>query len=83
LIPNITNCLVIGLDPALPLFATLSDAWKLDSGDADFVDVIHTNGGIFGKIEAAGHADFFVNGGSFQPACAGHGSEYHVQYRVT
>jgi hypothetical protein len=64
----------------LPLFATLSDAWKLDSGDADFVDVIHTNGGVFGKIEAAGHADFFVNGGSFQPACAGHRSEYHVPY---
>ncbi|XP_023703964.1 phospholipase A1 member A [Cryptotermes secundus] len=63
---------ITGLDPALPLFATLNDGWKLDSGDADFVDVIHTNGGVFGKIEAAGHADFFVNGGSFQPACAGH-----------
>jgi hypothetical protein len=76
------NCVDVGLDPALPLFATLNDDWKLDSGDADFVDVIHTNGGVFGKIEAAGHADFFVNGGSFQPACAGDRSEFHVQYKA-
>ncbi|XP_021915373.1 pancreatic triacylglycerol lipase-like [Zootermopsis nevadensis] len=63
---------ITGLDPALPLFATLNDAWKLDPSDADFVDVVHTNVGIFGKIEVSGHADFFVNGGTFQPACAGH-----------
>jgi hypothetical protein len=66
-----------GLDPALPLFATLKDAWKLDAADADFVDVIHTNAGVFGKIEVSGHADFYVNGGSFQPACAGHQGELH------
>ncbi|XP_068086400.1 pancreatic lipase-related protein 3-like [Anabrus simplex] len=61
---------ITGLDPALPLFATLKDSWKLDSSDANFVDVIHTNVGVFGKIEAVGHADFYVNGGSVQPACA-------------
>ncbi|XP_063241619.1 putative endothelial lipase [Bacillus rossius redtenbacheri] len=63
---------VTGLDPALPFFATLKNTWKLDKSDADFVDVIHTNVGVFGKIEPTGHADFYVNGGSLQPACANH-----------
>ncbi|KAJ9580489.1 hypothetical protein L9F63_024332 [Diploptera punctata] len=65
-------CLLLGLDPGLPLFATLNNAWKLDSEDADFVDAIHTNAGVFGKIENLGHVDFFINGGSFLPACAQH-----------
>ncbi|PSN33799.1 hypothetical protein C0J52_19494 [Blattella germanica] len=60
------------LDPALPLFATLNDKWKLDAEDADFVDAVHTNAGVFGKVEALGNVDFFMNGGSIQPACAGH-----------
>jgi hypothetical protein len=66
----------------LPLFATLKDAWKLDPEDADFVDVIHTNVGVFGKIEVGGHADFFVNGGSIQPTCAGDISEFHLTNEV-
>ncbi|GJQ71685.1 hypothetical protein Trydic_g11380 [Trypoxylus dichotomus] len=60
---------VTGLDPALPFFANFNNDWKLDSSDANFVDVIHTNAGSFGKIEPMGHADFYVNGGSIQPAC--------------
>lgn len=60
---------VAGLDPALPFFATLNDQWKLDPSDAEFVDVIHTGAGYFGKIEAAGHVDFYINGGYIQPAC--------------
>ncbi|GLV32687.1 uncharacterized protein CBL_00606 [Carabus blaptoides fortunei] len=63
---------ITGLDPALPFFATLKADWKLDSSDADFVDIIHTNSGIYGKVEATGHIDFYVNGGTFQPACANH-----------
>jgi hypothetical protein len=58
-----------GLDPALPFFATARSRWKLDSSDAGFVDVIHTNAGIFGKIETCGHVDFYVNGGQIQPQC--------------
>ncbi|XP_046388394.1 pancreatic lipase-related protein 2-like [Ischnura elegans] len=61
---------ITGLDPALPFFASLRRSWKLDASDADFVDVIHTNSGVFGKIEATGHVDFYVNGGRTQPACA-------------
>lgn len=44
------------------------------AGDADFVDIIHSNMGsvLFGQYgtpQKVGHADFFPNGGSRQPAC--------------
>lgn len=60
---------ITGLDPALPFFATTNLEWKLDETDADFVDVVHTNAGLFGKVEACGHIDFYMNGGMFQPQC--------------
>lgn len=60
-----------GLDPALPFFTTIDHRSKLDRSDAKFVDVIHTNVGVFGKIEPSGHVDFYVNGGQTQPACEG------------
>nr|CAD7405006.1 unnamed protein product [Timema poppensis] len=60
---------VTGLDPAGPLFYTASSENKLDSADGDFVQVIHTNGGVQGYKNAIGHADFFPNGGSSQPGC--------------
>lgn len=61
---------ITALDPALPFFATPLKDWKLDKTDAGFVDVIHTNGGVFGKLENCGHIDFYVNGGLLQPQCA-------------
>lgn len=61
---------ITALDPALPFFATPLKDWKLDRTDAGFVDVIHTNGGVFGKLENCGHVDFYVNGGLLQPQCA-------------
>lgn len=67
---------ITGLDPALPFFATSRKHKKLDATDADFVDVIHTNLGIFGKIENSGHIDFYVNGGSTQPMCNSSESKY-------
>lgn len=60
---------ITGLDPALPFFATPNSEWKLDPEDADFVDVIHTNAGLFGKIERCGDVDFYFNGGQSQPRC--------------
>lgn len=60
-----------GLDPALPFFSTPQLSWKLDSTDAHYVDIIHTDAGYLGKAEALGHADFYVNGGSKQPICKG------------
>lgn len=41
----------------------------LDSTDAKFVDVIHTNGRHLGMILPAGHVDYYPNGGEHQPGC--------------
>jgi pancreatic lipase-related protein 2 len=60
---------ITGLDPAMPLFITSPIEEKLDPSDADFVDVIHTNALIQGKIEKCGHVDFYMNGGIVQPGC--------------
>jgi hypothetical protein len=60
---------VSGLDPAMPFFVTFNRDQKLDASDAAFVDVIHTNAFVQGKIEASGDVDFYVNGGITQPGC--------------
>lgn len=54
----------------MPLFMTASKENKLDESDARFVDVIHTNALLQGKIERCGHADFYMNGGIVQPGCS-------------
>ena len=68
--------LLIGLDPAMPFFVTVDKDNKLDSSDAEFVDVIHTNAFVQGKIETSGDVDFYVNGGINQPGCWEEPSEY-------
>ncbi|CAK9800647.1 Lipase member H-A [Anthophora plagiata] len=60
---------ITGLDPAMPLFITVDKDHKLDAGDANFVDVFHTNAFIQGKVEMSGHIDFYMNGGINQPGC--------------
>ena len=47
---------------------------RLDKTDADFVDVIHSNGdsliiGGLGAWEPIGHVDFYPNGGKAQRGC--------------
>ncbi|XP_046737590.1 phospholipase A1 member A-like [Diprion similis] len=59
---------IIGLDPARPLVRP-GLVNRLDSGDADFVEVIHTNAGYYGEMGRVGHVDFCVNGGKLQPFC--------------
>lgn len=64
-----------GLDPASPLFETISGIvdpeFRLDPTDAQFVDVIHTSGPAFGFLAPLGHADFYPNNGKFpQPGCS-------------
>lgn len=42
----------------------------LTANDAEFVDVIHTDGGLLGFPIPLGHADFYPNGGrGLQPGC--------------
>ena len=47
---------------------------RLDKSDANYVDIIHSNGeslivGGFGTWEAIGHVDFYPNGGRAQRGC--------------
>jgi hypothetical protein len=67
---------ITGLDPAMPLFITVDKDEKLDASDAEFVDVLHTNAFIQGKIEPSGHIDFYMNGGISQPGCWEHGNPF-------
>lgn len=64
---------ITGLDPAGPAFETpyLKDTdERLDTADANFVDIIHTCAGSLGFLRPIGHADFYPNGGTFrQPGC--------------
>ncbi|XP_050552097.1 pancreatic triacylglycerol lipase-like [Spodoptera frugiperda] len=60
---------ISSLDPAGPCFSNLEVDLRLSKEDANFVDVIHTDAGVFGLNEAIGHVDFYPNGGSEQPNC--------------
>ncbi|XP_049698090.2 pancreatic triacylglycerol lipase isoform X1 [Helicoverpa armigera] len=65
---------ITGLDPAQPCFRTTDSTERLDATDADFVDIIHTNGRLLSKIgfgfpDPDGDADFYPNGGMKQPGC--------------
>ncbi|RWS05831.1 Pancreatic lipase-related protein 1-like protein, partial [Leptotrombidium deliense] len=65
---------ITGLDPASPLFEGYSEKVRLDPSDAEFVDVIHTNGDSFirgglGSVMPMGHLDFCPNGGREQVGC--------------
>lgn len=62
------------MDPAAPGFSVNDTETRLDTTDADFVDIIHTNSGTLlqggeSMIEPIGHADFYPNGGQRQPGC--------------
>jgi hypothetical protein len=63
-----------GLDPAGPLFENYDPRVRLDSTDADLVDVIHSNGekiymGGLGAWAPMGDIDFYPNGGRMQKGC--------------
>ncbi|CAH1154048.1 unnamed protein product [Phaedon cochleariae] len=60
---------IVGMDPAGPLFSYDKTEGRLDTTDAKFVHVIHTNAGLLGFNKAIGHADYFPNGGGSQPGC--------------
>lgn len=63
------------MDPAGPLFESQDPIARLDETDADFVDVIHSNGenlilGGLGSWLPMGHVDFYPNGGRMQNGCS-------------
>lgn len=75
---------ITALDPAGQQFTETTPAnEKLTSGDADYVEVIHTNAGIYGYRMPCGHVDYYVNGGKLQPGCSvtdnvcSHNRAYH------
>ncbi|XP_063217618.1 phospholipase A1 member A-like isoform X2 [Bacillus rossius redtenbacheri] len=61
---------VTALDAAGPSYTTPGMEDKVDSTDAAFVQLIHTNVGGLGIRKALGHVDFYVNGGKSQPGCS-------------
>ena len=70
----ITWSSLIGLDPAYPLFSMVNTDQRLDTTDAEFVDVIHTHSGLLitsglSFLDPIGHVDFYPNGGSAQVGC--------------
>nr|WIM01365.1 pancreatic lipase-like D [Limnephilus flavicornis] len=60
---------ITGLDPAGPCFYNNDATLRLNSGDATFVDIIHTNTGAWGTVTPHGHVDFYPNSGDYQPLC--------------
>ncbi|CAG7817478.1 unnamed protein product [Allacma fusca] len=67
---------ITGLDPAGPLFRFVDNEFRLDKSDAQFVDIIHVNGGTrilfgghFGLFDPLGHVDVYPNGGQTQIGC--------------
>ncbi|KAJ8664482.1 hypothetical protein QAD02_006144 [Eretmocerus hayati] len=65
---------ITALDPAQPCFINADSALRLDKNDAQFVDVIHTNGKMLmqlglGLPDPTGHMDFYPNGGQVQVGC--------------
>ncbi|KAM6997569.1 inactive pancreatic lipase-related protein 1-like [Tautogolabrus adspersus] len=67
---------ITGLDPTEPYFKDTDAAVRLDTSDALFVDVIHTDGLPFdsklglGMTQPVGHIDFYPNGGELMPGCS-------------
>ncbi|CAG9564563.1 unnamed protein product [Danaus chrysippus] len=61
---------ITGLDPAYPGYGFGGKNAHLAKGDALFVDIIHTNPGLFGFPTPIGDVDFYPNPGLWiQPGC--------------
>ncbi|XP_030376269.1 endothelial lipase [Scaptodrosophila lebanonensis] len=61
--------IIRALDPASPFFRYAREGERVASGDADYVEVLHTSVGSYGFDLPLGHADFYANWGSQQPGC--------------
>ncbi|XP_076638118.1 pancreatic triacylglycerol lipase-like isoform X2 [Colletes latitarsis] len=67
---NSTVNYIVGLDPALPNFAFAKPGSRISASDAQYVTIIHTNGGFLGFETEIGDSDFYPNGGTVQTGCA-------------
>ena len=67
----------LGLDPAGKYFEGENPDTRLDSSDADFVDVIHTDSENNGLAQALGDIDFYPNGGEDQKGCGFLNGKFH------
>lgn len=63
------SIVVLGLDPAKPLYDDSDPKDRLYITDGLFVDVIHTDGKTNGIYKPIGDIDFYPNGGRKQPTC--------------
>lgn len=80
---------ITGLDPAEPYFNDTNPVTRLDTSDATFVDVIHTDDApilgfplSLGMTQPIGHLDFYPNGGT-QPGCDNGAPSCHHTRAIT
>jgi hypothetical protein len=76
----VSTLVFVGLDPAGFLFEGHDGTVRLDTSDAEYVDVIHSDGGFLGTLEPIGHVDFYPNGGRAQRGCQRIASLYDFIY---
>ncbi|XP_075147675.1 phospholipase A1-like [Haematobia irritans] len=60
---------IVGMDPAMPLFNYDKPKKRLAETDAVYVESIQTNGGLLGFLKPIGRGAFYPNGGESQPGC--------------
>lgn len=61
---------IYALDPVGPGFENTNSSFGcISKKDADYVQIIHTNGNKYGMKNSVGHADFYPNDGMSQPGC--------------
>lgn len=60
---------ISGLDPAGPCFSHVEEDCRLQASDADYVDIIHSDAGVYGIKDSVGHVDYYPNSGALQPNC--------------
>ena len=70
----IFSTFISGLDPAKPYFDISAEELRIQSTDAEFVDIIHTNSGQIWEAavsfpEPLGQVDFYPCGGTHQCGC--------------
>jgi len=51
------------------LYENSDPKYRININDANFVDIIHTNGNSLGLLKPLGHIDFYPNGGKAQLNC--------------